>query len=125
MWIASHNLLHAPLLIAVGLYVGRRLGFDAPESFWIKVYWFALGCGIHSAIDIATHFHDGPLLLFPRDVNFRFESPISYWDPRHYGRIAMPVEHGLDLAAAVVMLRGPAGRLWTRLQSTKASGHTG
>ena len=123
LWISSHNLMHAPLLIAAGLLLGRRLG--ARSGFWRSLYWFAVGCGIHSFVDILTHYHDGPLLLFPFDFSLRFDSPVSYWDPRHYGWIAMPVEHALDLAAACALLRPRVARLWSRLQSRGGNGQTG
>ncbi len=101
VWIAAHNVFHSPPPILLGLYVGRR--WDRPLLFW-----FAVGCGLHSAIDIATHYHDGPLLLWPFDWRTRFESPISYWDRRHYAAIVAPVEHGLDLAVLV----GLGARAW-------------
>ena len=116
--------MHAPVLIATGLYLGRRLGSGGSAGGWTKVYWFALGCGIHSVIDIATHHHDGPLLQFPFDFDYRCKSPFSYWDPRHYGWIVMPLEHALDLGAASALLSGPAGLFWARLQSSKPSGQT-
>ena len=124
VWLVGHNLMHAPLLIALGLYLGRRLETKSGTDFWTKLYWFSIGCGIHSVVDIATHYHDGPLLLFPFDFDIRFASPISYWDPRHYGWIVMPVEHALDLSAAAAMLSGPASRLWRSLQSSGARGQT-
>jgi len=94
LWIAAHNLFHSPPPILLGVYLGRRFG-------WKKFFWFWVGCGFHSVIDIATHYHDGPLLLWPFDWEWRFLSPISYWDPRHYGRIAAPIEHLLDLSVLV------------------------
>ena len=59
--------------------------------------WFALGCGLHSCVDILTHYDDGPLLFFPFNWRYRFASPISYWDPRHYANIIAPLEHLMDL----------------------------
>jgi hypothetical protein len=89
-WIAAHNSLHAPLplfaLALFGVLLRRR---------WLL--WFALGCGLHTAVDIFTHADDGPALLFPLDWHKRFRSPISYWDPKYGGRTFRLLEHLLDL----------------------------
>ena len=61
---------------------------------------FALGCAVHTALDIGVHHDDGPLLLFPFDLSYRFMSPVSYYDPAHYGSIVAPI----DLAITVVGL---------------------
>ena len=117
VWIAGHNVMHAPLVILLGLVVSWKLGKRHFGGRWTSLYWFAIGCGIHSLLDIATHHHDGPLLLFPLDFSLRFASPVSYWDPRYHGRVLMLVEHAVDAAAAIAMLRGPATRWVRRLHS--------
>jgi hypothetical protein len=61
---------------------------------------FAFATGLHSFLDIFTHHDDGPLLLFPFDWSLRFTSPISYWDPEHYGNIFMPIDFGLTFLCA-------------------------
>jgi membrane-bound metal-dependent hydrolase YbcI (DUF457 family) len=77
-WIAAHNLLHAPLpLFVLGLigYLGRR------QPWGDRLLWFALGCGLHSLIDIVTHADDGPVLLFPLDWQKRFPFPHQLLGP--------------------------------------------
>lgn len=84
-WIASHNFLHSPILLLLGLsLVWRSRRNIGPKSRW--VFWFLLACLFHSIIDIFTHANDGPLLFFPLEWTLRFSSPISYWDTRYYGR---------------------------------------
>ncbi len=93
-WIAAHNILHAPFpLFLFGLigYLGRRHRWGA------QLFWFAVGCGLHTAVDIFTHADDGPVLLFPLDWRKRFHSPVSYWDPAHHGRLFRLFEHLFDL----------------------------
>ena len=94
-WIASHSLMHAPLMIvlygAVG-YWGRRRGHRWGD--WLL--WFAAGCGFHSLVDIFTHVNDGPALLFPFDWHYRFRAPVSYWDPRYGGGLFSRFEMALD-----------------------------
>jgi membrane-bound metal-dependent hydrolase YbcI (DUF457 family) len=90
LWICAHNLLHAPLVLLAGLAIASR---RAAPRWW----WFLAGCALHTAVDIPTHHDDGPLLLFPFDWQTRFQSPISYWDTRHYGGQFTVVEILLDV----------------------------
>jgi hypothetical protein len=61
------------------------------------VYWFALGCGPHSFIDILTRRNDGPLLFFPFNWTYRFPVPVSYWYPAYGGRTFAVLEGTLDV----------------------------
>ncbi len=124
VWIVGHNVMHAPLLIAVGAALGLYLARRDGNKAWLRVFWFCVGCGLHSAFDIATHYDDGPLLLFPFDFQLRFASPISYWDPRHYGRIVMRIEHLIDLAAGMALLWAALRSRRRRLQLQRISGQT-
>ena len=101
-WIASHNFFHAPLiLLAIG---GLGWGATRRHRHWGRVlFWFAIGAGLHSFVDIFTHHSDGPLLLFPFNWQRRFPSRISYWHPDHYGLIFAPLEHLLDVALLVYL----------------------
>lgn len=103
VWVASHNLLHAPLVIAAlivaGMWTARR-----DRSAGGALIWFGIGAGLHSAFDILTHHSDGPLLLFPFDWSVRFESPLSYWEADHHAAWVGGVEHALDLAIAAYFL---------------------
>ncbi|GAB4425195.1 MAG: hypothetical protein Kow0031_04670 [Anaerolineae bacterium] len=109
-WIAAHNMLHAPLLIAlyaaIGYYATR-----ARKRWGPALFWFALACGFHSAVDIFTHHNDGPVLFFPFEWHLRFPSPISYWHPAYGGRIFAPLELLLD--AAIILYFAVA---WWRLR---------
>ncbi len=108
VWKVGHNFFHAPLIILALLGLGVFLGRRGTRWGW-GVAWFALGCGIHSFIDVFTHYSDGPLLLFPLNWDWRFNSPVSYWDVDHYGGIFAPLEHLVDLAILLYF-----GRTWLR-----------
>ena len=83
-WIAAHNLLHSPTVLVIGLVVLWRLeGLAQAPRRWLG--WFLAACLLHSFVDVLTHVDDGPLLFFPFEWTVRFESPVSYWDSRHYG----------------------------------------
>lgn len=96
-WISAHNILHSPL--ALGIYLEVLWQWRAcpgKEQYWL--FWFFVGCGMHTGIDILTHFNDGPLLFWPLNWQIRFHSPVSYWDPAHFGSQFMVFELLLDVA---------------------------
>jgi hypothetical protein len=112
LWIAGYNVFHAPALLLIGLGVLWRFRSSEgkPGSWW---FWLLAGCLVHSALDIPAHVDDGPLLLFPFEWSVRFQSPVSYWNPRSFGREFTVFELLLDLVL-LMYLFGP--RLWRRLQ---------
>ncbi len=118
LWIAAHNFLHAPLIL-LPLALCGYWGIKAQKRWGGFLLWFALGAGLHALIDIFTHADDGPILFFPLNWTYRFNSPISYWDPEHYGLIFAPLEHVLDLLLIIVLIRA-----WrrTRQPSSRPTG---
>jgi len=103
VWIVSHNLFHAPLILVMvgtagyaGACQGRRWGWP--------LFWLMVGCGFHAMVDVFTHHNDGPLLLFPFDWQTRFAAPISYWDVRYGAGIFAPLEHALDFVLGAYLL---------------------
>lgn len=110
LWIVSHNLFHAPFVIAV-LFLASVLAERRGLRWSPALRWLALGLAMHSAVDILTHHDDGPLLFFPFDWRYRFPSPISYWDQAYHAGIFTVFEYGLDLLLlAFFGLKG--ARLW-------------
>jgi hypothetical protein len=59
---------------------------------------------IHSMIDFACHRDDAHMQFWPLS-DWRFRSPISYWDPAHYGTYFSFFEAGLGLLMALVLFR--------------------
>lgn len=105
VWIGLHNFFHSPtmiLLIAVIVWTLR----DSFPKFARWMYFFLAACLFHSVVDIVTHFDDGPVLFFPFDWKYRFSSPISYWDPNHYGIPFMIFEGILNVCLSVFLIRG-------------------
>ncbi|GAB4215522.1 MAG: hypothetical protein OHK0022_55520 [Roseiflexaceae bacterium] len=96
LWIASHNFLHSPTLLLIFGALLWRFRFKA-GSWGMWLFWFVMGCMMHTALDIPTHVNDGPVLFFPFDWSTRFHSPISYWDDQHYGREFAMFELTLDV----------------------------
>ena len=56
---------------------------------------------IHCLIDLPVHHDDGHRHFFPFS-DFRFQSPLSYWDPKHYGGLVSSVEVTLVLVGTLV-----------------------
>ena len=105
LWIGLHNLFHSPLSLLLMLGTTWLIRERLP-AFARWCHWFLLACLFHSAIDIPTHFDDGPLLFWPVDWTTRFQSPVSYWDPAHYGRPFFVFEVALVVALCVFLLVG-------------------
>lgn len=59
---------------------------------------------LHVVIDFCVHHDDARRQLWPLS-DYVFTSPVSYWDPAHYGLIFAPVEAGLCLVMAVLLWR--------------------
>ena len=104
-WMTAHNLLHAPVveLLALGLLWGNRLE-AAGKRWW--AFWFFASCAFHTAVDLATHYDDGPLSHFPFDWHTRIHSPVSYWDPAHHGNQFRIFELGLNVVLIVYLVAG-------------------
>ena len=100
VWIASISLFQSPLMLlafsALGWWAYKR-GYQ----WGLPLLWLMVGCSLHSFVDILTHHDDGPVLFFPFNWEYRFPSPISYWDRRHYAEIVSPLEHLFDLAVLI------------------------
>jgi hypothetical protein len=65
---------------------------------------FAGAALIHLVCDFLLHAKDAHQHFWPFS-RWRFESPISYWDPAHFGAIVAVIEAVLALALIVVLYR--------------------
>lgn len=101
LWIISHNTLHAPILLTLALAVTKLLRTSRIGNW---CFWFFAACALHTLLDIPTHSSDGPLLLFPFNWTYRFQSPVSYWEGR-YGTIFTVGEYGLNLLLLLYLLK--------------------
>ncbi|PJI92709.1 hypothetical protein BC777_1569 [Yoonia maricola] len=73
-------------------------------------------CGaalLHLGLDFLLHNDDGRAHFWPYS-NWVFQSPVSYWDPDHYGNIVGAMEVGLSLLCCGVLIRRFTG-LWMRV----------
>ena len=100
-WIAGHNLLHAPIILLAVIAAASLF----TSSWRRRIRSFAAGALVHSMIDIFVHHDDGPLVFFPVSWSIRFSSPVSYWDPDHYGWFLRPLDLAISAAGAVWLTR--------------------
>jgi len=69
----SHSLLLWPLLLLVATITKQRL-----------LQWFSLSALLHASLDFFVHHDDAYRHFWPL-TDWRFFSPLSYYDPLYYG----------------------------------------
>lgn len=85
-----------PITIVL-FFVFRRL-----KIRWLQLT-FASAC-LHMLCDLPVHHDDGHRHFLPLS-NWRFESPISYWDPEHFGLVFAAFELLFAIVALVCVIR--------------------
>jgi len=100
------------LLIATALRERLSATVRAIDA-WSLVAVFAGAGLLHSVIDFLCQREDAHMSLWPVS-NWTHTSPVSYWDPAHYGRIFSVLEIVLGLALAALLWRRFTGT-WLRL----------
>ncbi|MGB3455453.1 MAG: hypothetical protein WBG08_13810 [Litorimonas sp.] len=93
-------------LLAVGLWQRGRM--------WGTLLWvFAAGALLHIALDAPVHAHDAYRHLWPLS-DWRFESPVSYWESDLGAQWVALVELAIvSLCAAILWRRFP--KRWVRI----------
>ncbi len=101
-WQAFFDVFNSLPLIGIGWLV----------SLWARTRLGALvfaSMALHVAFDFPVHREDAHRHFFPLS-DWRFTSPVSYWDPNHYGDIFAPVEALAVVVGCVVLFRGYEAR---------------
>ena len=101
LWLAP---AHSAPLWLVGLLLAAALRTPAAKAF-------AASGLLHQACDFPLHADDPHRHFWPLS-DWRFESPVSYWDPGRYGLLVQPLEIALGLTLVVVLARRWRG--WPR-----------
>ncbi|WP_298856110.1 hypothetical protein [uncultured Ruegeria sp.] len=95
-------------LSVVGLLVPALL----PRKVVLLVMIFASSALLHVGADFLLHHEDARSQWMPF-TNWIYRSPVSYWDPRHYGQYFLIFEIGLGLALAILIgLRSRSKQVW-------------
>jgi hypothetical protein len=107
----AHNFWLWSGLVILGLVMRERLS-SSVRSFdgWTLVSLFAGSALLHSAIDFICHREDAHMSFWPL-MRWKFISPVSYYDPSHYGLWFSLFEAGLSLFLAAILFRQFASRI--------------
>ena len=91
------------------------VGLGLAICYWRRWRWgilFCLSMLLHHACDLPLHNDDAHRHFWPLS-NVRIVSPVSYWDPNHFGSIGALSELSLVLIASAALLqqlRSPISR---------------
>lgn len=66
--------------------------------------WLSFSLLLHAVTDFPLHHDDAHRQLFPLS-DYRFASPVSYWDPRHHAAWGGVVELAVTALAVAVLVR--------------------
>ena len=78
---------------------------------WVQVAPWLWGMFTHVVIDMLTHVRDAYPILWPL-ADYRFPSPVSYYESAHYGREFFFVEHGAMAVVLLLLAVGYVRRRW-------------
>jgi hypothetical protein len=95
-WQALFDAVHSLPLVGLAAFLAWLRGFPRHLFFFSSMT-------LHSLGDFLLHHDDAHRHFFPI-WDWRFESPVSYWDPRHYGNVIAPVESVVVLAGSLFLL---------------------
>ncbi|TMA79010.1 MAG: hypothetical protein E6J72_12570 [Deltaproteobacteria bacterium] len=96
-WQAAIDALHSfPLILAV---LGTALVLK-----WPRLVLLCASMLLHAVVDFFLHHDDAHRHFFPL-LDWRFASPVSYWDPRYFGNVMAPAEAIGVVAACVLIAR--------------------
>ncbi len=96
-WQTFFDVFNSLPFIAVGCAIAWRL----QSTRWLA---FLSSMAVHCLADLPLHREDAHGHFFPL-TDWRFESPVSYWDPQHYGLPVMGAEILLVVLGAATLVR--------------------
>lgn len=92
---------------------GRTAGERPVRPDAALVFAFSGSALLHSVIDFLSHRDDAHMHLWPL-TQWRFRSPVSYWDPNHFGNWFGMIEAAIGVLLVVVLFRRYRN-VWLRL----------
>ena len=101
-WQAVFDIVHSIPLVLLGLIV----------ALWLRRPGMALLCAsmlLHAVCDLPLHTVDAHRHFYPLS-DYRFVSPVSYWDPLAHGAAAALGELIVVMAASVLLARRTTSR---------------
>ena len=103
-WQTCFDLFNSIPLAGLACLVAWRLGNHAAA-------WLFASVALHCVIDLPLHHDDAHRHFLPFS-DWRFESPVSYWDPAQRGSIGALIEAIAVVIGSVVLFRRTSRRLW-------------
>ena len=96
-WQALFDVFNSLPLIMLGMLLAYKLG----ASRWT---WFFAGMALHVFGDLPLHHGDDAHRHFFPLLCWKFYSPVSYWDPDHYGGIVSAIEAALVFIGSILLM---------------------
>ena len=103
-WQTFFDLFNSLPLIALGSAIAWRARAHAALAFFASM-------ALHCLADLPLHREDAHRHFFPFS-SWRFVSPVSYWDPAHYGLVFAGVEALFVLVGGLLLTRYAPPRAW-------------
>ena len=91
-WQLFFDLFNSIPLLLLAVFVARRWG-----NRWVQL--LGLSAVVHACCDLPVHHDDAHRHFLPL-TTWRFESPLSYWDPAHFGHIMIWLELAFAVASS-------------------------
>ena len=111
-WQAVFDVFNSfPVILALG-FVGLWRGSLFLEALAVSMF-------VHCLLDLSLHHDDGHRHFFPFS-DWRFESPVSYWDPRHFGDVFVFVETAIVAVGLIAIWRSGKPR-WVKSAGARSS----
>ena len=109
----AHNFWLWGGLFLVALLLRERLAATAEAiDHWSLVMVFSASAFLHVMIDFLVHREDAHMIFWPV-TRWKFMSPVSYYDPAHFGGYFSLFEALLGLGLAALLIRRFANT-WAR-----------
>jgi hypothetical protein len=99
-WQTFFDLFNSVPLVVCGLLLAGRFG-------WNGLFVLFGSMLLHFACDLPLHHDDAHRHFLPLSL-WRFESPVSYWDPKRFGWITAPLEMILTAGGCVYLSWRPS-----------------
>ncbi len=96
-WQRFFDLFNSLPLIALGAGAAMLFGARRTGVFFVSM-------AFHCLTDLPLHHDDAHRHFYPFS-DWRFQSPVSYWDPSHFGAWIALAEILMVLVASVVLVR--------------------
>lgn len=96
-WQDFFDLFNSVPIVLIGMFLAWKWGSTSLMILFASML-------LHIAADFPLHHDDGHRHFWPLS-DWRYESPVSYWDPNHFGRPAAMMEVALFVACYAWSMR--------------------